>query len=167
MSLGKQIVEDWKCNAHIKSKVILLLFRLAHASGCTESKIIKYLTMPYRLFYRLLVDWIFGVDIPWKTQLGRRVVLYHSFGLVINEGAIIGNDCILRHGVTIGNKITQSGESKAPRISDGVEFGAGAIVIGDIDIGSNVVIGAASVVTKSIESFSVVVGNPSRILRHK
>lgn len=164
MNVFKIIMEDLAVNEHAKSKFILIYFRLAHASLNTHP-IIRKLLMPLRVSYRVIVDWFMAVDIPCKTRIGRRPILYHSHALVINEGAIIGDDCILRHCVTIGNKMTGEGDSLAPRIGNGVEFGAGAVVIGDINIGNYVKIGALSVVTKSIEANTIVVGNPARPLR--
>ena len=76
------------------------------------------------------------------------------------KGRLLGDDCILRHCVIIGNKMTSEGDSLAPRIGNGVEFGAGAMVIGDY-----VKIGALSVVTKSIDANTIVVGNPARPLK--
>jgi putative colanic acid biosynthesis acetyltransferase WcaB len=161
------IREDWRSNPHIKSKFVLALFRLAHASYMTRSRIIRKLTAPYRLLYRLIVDWTLGIDIPCKVVLGRRAVFYHSIGIVINEGVKIGDDCIFRHGVTIGNKLVGDVESAPPTIGNGVEFGVGAIVIGDISVGDRATIGAAAVVTRSVAPRAIVVGNPAReIARH-
>lgn len=163
MKVFQIIREDLKVNSHAKSKFILIYFRLAHASLNTHP-IIRKVSAPFRLLYRVVVDWFMAVDIPCKTQIGRRLQLYHSHALVINEGAIIGDDCILRHCVTIGNKMTANGDTLAPRIGNNVEFGAGAIVIGDIKIGDNVKIGALSVVTRSVDANTIVVGNPARPL---
>lgn len=105
-----------------------------------------------------------GIDIPVKTKIGRRTVIFHGFGIVINESAIVGDDCIIRHGVTIGNKLTSQGESGSPRIGNMVQLGAGAIILGDIAIGDGAIVGAGAVVTKSVGPGLVVVGNPSRVL---
>ena len=166
MNVFQIIHEDLKVNSHAKSKFILVYFRLAHASLNTHP-IIRALLMPFRLSYRVIVDWFMAVDIPCKTKIGRRPILYHSHALVINEGAVIGDDCILRHCVTIGNKVTDNGDSLAPRIGNGVEFGAGSAIIGDIMIGDDVTIGALSMVTKSIPSGEIVVGNPAKRLHRK
>ncbi|WP_422925757.1 serine O-acetyltransferase [Singulisphaera sp. PoT] len=161
------IKEDWGCNSHAKSKFVLAFYRLAHANGMSRSKVVRTAGIPFRLAYRVMVDWFMGIDIPWKTRIGRRLVLYHSMGLVVNEAATLGDDCILRHSVTIGNKLKPNGETASPRIGNRVEFGAGSILLGDITVGDGAVIGAGSVVTKSVRSGSVVVGNPCREISHK
>jgi putative colanic acid biosynthesis acetyltransferase WcaB len=155
------IKDDWRCNQHSKSRFALVLFRLAHASY-HQGRFLRALTTPYRILYRLIVDWVMGIDIPCKVTIGRGVVLYHSLGIVINEHATIGDGCMLRQGVTIGNKLGGDGESAAPTIGNRVEFGAGAIVIGNITVGDNAVIGAGAVVTHDVAPGSVVVGNPAR-----
>lgn len=156
------IVEDFRSNSHLKSKFILLLYRVAHLSGVSSSRIIYHSFLPYRFAYRLIVDWILGVDIPWKVSLGRQTILFHSCALVINESVKLGNGCILRHSVTIGNKLSPSGETLSPRVGDRVEFGAGCIVIGDVSIGDDAVIGAGAVVTKNVPPGAIMVGNPAR-----
>jgi putative colanic acid biosynthesis acetyltransferase WcaB len=163
MSLLSDIQEDLRVNSHIKSKVILIMFRISNRTY--EFPVyLKPVGLVVRFAYRFIVDWVMGVDIPCATRIGKRLTIYHGFGLVINEAAIIGNDCVLRHGVTIGNKIVGGVESGAPSIQDCVEFGAGAVVIGAVNIGCGSVIGANTVVTKSLEPNSIVVGSPSRLL---
>lgn len=164
MNVFQLISEDLKVNSHAKSKFILIFFRLSHASLNTPP-VIRKLLMPFRILYRIIVDWFMAVDIPCKTKIGRRLQLYHSHALVINEAAIIGDDCILRHCVTIGNKMTEHGDSLASCIGNKVEFGAGAVVIGDVDVGDNAKIGALAVVTRSVEKDAIMVGNPARSLK--
>lgn len=164
-SIFSLIAEDIKCNPHAKSKFVLAFYRIAFATGASSSPIVRRLTIPVRVFYRIIVDWFMGIDLPTKVQIGRRPIFYHSTALVINEGVVIGDDCILRHSVTIGNKLTKDGESAAPSIGNRVEFGAGAIVLGAINIGDDAKIGAGSVVTKSVSPMSIMVGNPARDIR--
>lgn len=165
LSVISLIIEDFKSNSHAKSKFVLMFYRFAYASGASSSRVVRALTMPVRISYRIIVDWLMGVDIPTKVRIGRRPVLYHSTALVVNEAVVIGDDCILRHSVTIGNKITKDGESAAPVIGNRVEFGAGAIVLGPVTIGDDAKIGAGSVVTKNVSPGAIVVGNPGRDMR--
>lgn len=165
ISVVSLILEDIKCNTHVKSKFILSFYRLAFASRASNSKLIRVATIPFRLAYRIVVDWIMGVDIPTKVQVGRRLVLYHSMALVINESVVIGDDCVLRHSVTIGNKMTENGESRPPIIGNRVEIGAGAVILGDVTIGDDSKIGAGTIITKSVKPNSIMVGNPGRDIR--
>lgn len=103
-----------------------------------------------------------GVEIPYKTKIGSGLKIYHGFNIVINPHAVIGRNCTLRHGVTIGNKL---GNDDCPEVGDNVSIGAGSILIGSIRVGDNVIIGAGSVVTKDIPGCSVVAGNPARLIR--
>jgi putative colanic acid biosynthesis acetyltransferase WcaB len=161
-SIVSIIKDDWRCNPHMKSRFVLALFRIANASYNDRRRFTRALMAPYRLFYRLIVDWGMGIDIPCRVTIGREVVLYHSIGIVINERVTIGDGCIIRHGVTIGNKLENDGESDPPTIGQRVEFGAGAILIGSISIGDDAIIGAGAVVTHDVAPGSVVVGNPAR-----
>lgn len=165
ISVFSLIAEDMKCNTHAKSKFVLAFYRIAFACGASSSRMVRLTTAPIRLLYRIVIDWVMGVDIPTKVIIGRRCVLYHSTALVINEAVVIGDDCVLRHSVTIGNKMTDVGESASPLIGNGVEIGAGAIILGPITIGDGAKIGAGSVVTRSVDSNVVVVGNPARVIR--
>ncbi|HEY2023279.1 serine O-acetyltransferase [Paraburkholderia sp.] len=156
------IIEDWRCNPHCKSRFVLALFRVAHASYYDSRRFTRALTAPYRLLYRFIADWVMGIDIPCQVTLGRSVVLYHCVGIVINDRVTIGDGCTIRHGVTIGNKLGEDGESAPPTVGQRVEFGAGAIVIGAISIGDDAKVGAGAVVTRNVAQGAVVVGNPAR-----
>jgi serine O-acetyltransferase len=101
-------------------------------------------------------------------ELGRKKTkLPHPIGIVIGEYVKIGKQCIIYQNVTIGAK-SQSGaiNKKYPQIGDNVYIGTHAVIIGDIKIGNNVVIGAATFVNKDIPDNTVVVGNPFRIINY-
>lgn len=99
-----------------------------------------------------------GVEIHPGAQLGRRLVIDHGMGVVIGETAIVGDDCVIFHGVTLGG--TKFDDVKRhPTIGNNVLIGTGAKILGPITIGNNVRIGANSVITKPIADNLVVVGN--------
>ncbi|MBC3787415.1 serine acetyltransferase [Spirosoma utsteinense] len=163
MKFFKFIYQDQVSN-HLnpKGKTVMLLFRIANYTSINRTA--KYLLYPYLFFYRGLVEWIFGIEIPYQTSIGEGLTLYHGQALVINAGTIIGRNCIIRHCTTIGNNGRVEG---SPHIGDNVEIGSNVCIIGPITIGDNVVIGAGCVLTKSIPSNSIVVGNPARIIQQK
>jgi serine acetyltransferase len=150
---------DWRANNDSKARFVLTGFRLAHAVQSNPS-----VPAPVRLgvvaMYKLATEWVLGIELPPRTTVGGGLRLYHGVGTVIHERTVIGRNVIMRHGVTLGHARPGGG---CPVVGDGVEFGAGAIVIGDIRIGANAVIGAGAVVTHDVPANSVAVGNPARI----
>ena len=161
------IFQDLKNNPkNIKAKIVLVLFRLAQL--CRKSpKPIFILSIPYLIFYRIFVEWFLCVELPWSTKVGKGLCLFHGQSLVVNDGTIIGENCTLRHCTTIGNKQLPDGSfSKAPIIEDNVDIGSNVVILGSITIGEGSVIGAGSVVVKDIEPYSLVVGNPARVIKN-
>jgi putative colanic acid biosynthesis acetyltransferase WcaB len=167
MNFFAYLFQDWKANrGNVKARLVLLMFRLVGAiNKYTLTKIIFF---PYLVFYRVNVEWVLGIELPRKLLAGRNLVFYHGQGLVVNYKTIIGDNCVLRNGVTIGHKKLADGTlSKCPRIGNNVDIGANVCIIGDITIGNNVTIGAGAVVVKDIPDNSIAVGNPARILENK
>lgn len=102
-----------------------------------------------------------GVEIHPGASLGRRFVIDHGMGVVIGETAVVGNDVYIYHQVTLGG--TASVRAKRhPTIGDNVIIGAGAKVLGDIDIGEGARVGANAVVIASVPAGTTVVGIPAR-----
>lgn len=127
-----------------------------------------FLRKPLSLIYKFLkitVQILTGIDIPCETRIGRRLVIEHFGGIVVSGDTVIGDDVVLRHGVTIGLKHT--GNPGAPIIGNRVDIGAGAKILGAIRIGDGAVIGANAVVLKDVPPGALAVGIPARIkLRH-
>lgn len=139
-----------------KSTFIISFFRISNFFS--KNFFLKILGFPFRLLYRILIRWILSVDIPDTTDIGDNLVIYHGFGLVVHEDAVIGNNVVLRHCTTIGNRNQGGGY---PIIQDNVNIGANVVIIGSIIIGCNSIIGAGSVVLKDVEQNSVYAGNPA------
>lgn len=113
--------------------------------------------------YHFWLRTVYACDIMPQTEIGDNTRFAHNgLGVVINQDAIIGNNCIIGKGVVIGGR---SGISVVPRIGNNVEIGANAIVIGPIVIGDGSQIGAGSVVVHDVEPYSVVVGNPAKVIK--
>ena len=111
-----------------------------------------------------LVRFLTGVEIHPGATIGRRFFIDHGMGVVIGETAVVGDDVMLYHGVTLGGKAARGvgrGAKRHPTLEDGVTVGAGAKVLGDVTIGAWSAIGANAVVTKDAPPHSLVVGIPA------
>ena len=126
------------------------------------------LRKPLSLLYKAMrtgCQMLTGVELPCETRVGRRLRIEHFGGIVVSGDAVIGDDVVLRHGVTIGLKHT--GPRGAPRIGPRVDIGAGAKILGAITIGDDAVIGANAVVLRDVPSGALAVGIPARIRPRK
>ena len=104
-----------------------------------------------------------GIEIHPGAKIGKGVFIDHGMGVVIGETSEIGNRCLLYQGVTLGGTGKDHGK-RHPTLEENVVVGAGAKVLGAINVGSNTRIGAGSVVLKNVEANSTVVGIPGRIV---
>ena len=104
-----------------------------------------------------------GVEIHPGARLGCGIFIDHGMGVVIGETAIVGDYCLIYQGVTLGGTGKQSGK-RHPTLANNVVVGAGAKVLGNIQIGENVRIGAGSVVLRDVPSDCTVVGIPGRVI---
>jgi serine O-acetyltransferase len=126
----------------------------------------KAVRAPFSLTYRWLYRRIrrtYGIEVEYCTKLGRRVVIDHQSGIVINGYSEIGDDCRLRQNVTIGIK-TLDDPDGAPKLGRRVDIGAGAVVLGRIEVGDDAQIGANAVVLRDVPAGALAVGVPARII---
>jgi|GEM_PF-299462 len=117
-------------------------------------------------FARWLAQWTrnrTGVEIHPGAQIGKRLFIDHGSGVVIGETAIVGDDCTIYQGVTLGGTGNETGK-RHPTIGNNVMIGAGAKILGNITIGNNCKIGGGSVVLKDIPDNCTVVGIPGHIV---
>lgn len=105
-----------------------------------------------------------GIEIHPAAQIGRRFFIDHGMGVVIGETTVIGDDVTLYQAVTLGGTGKEKGK-RHPTIEDGVTIGAGAKILGNVVIGHQSLIGAGSVVLRSIPPKATVVGIPGRVVR--
>lgn len=110
--------------------------------------------------------WLTGIEIHPGATIGRRVFIDHGMGVVIGETAVIGDDCTLYHGVTLGGTSWNKGK-RHPTLENGVVIGAGAKVLGPITIGAGAKIGSNAVVVKDVPANATAVGIPARILEEE
>jgi putative colanic acid biosynthesis acetyltransferase WcaB len=163
-ALREQVLQDWAVNeGRPIERLILAWWRLgqhAHARWGQPGRFL--VTIPYTLVSTLL----FSMELPVRATVGPRLRLFHKHALVIHPAAVLGADCHLRQCVTIGAKVSRDGRVvEVARVGDGVDFGAGSTVIGDIEVGDHARLGALAIVTKSVPAWAVVVGNPARVVR--
>jgi serine O-acetyltransferase len=107
--------------------------------------------------------WATGIEIHPGATIGRRVFIDHGMGIVIGETAVIGDDCTLYHGVTLGGTSWRKGK-RHPTLGRGVVIGAGAKVLGPIEIGDGAKIGSNAVVVRDVPADATAVGIPARIV---
>ena len=107
--------------------------------------------------------WATGIEIHPGATIGRRVFIDHGMGIVIGETAVIGEDCTLYHGVTLGGTSWNKGK-RHPTLGRGVVIGAGAKVLGPIDVGDEAKIGSNAVVVREVPAGATAVGIPARIV---
>lgn len=99
-------------------------------------------------------------DIPSHTIIGGGFVIPHTWGVVINSNAIIGENCTILSGVVIGKN-----ETGCPKIGNNVYIGAGALLIGNIKIGNNAIIGAGAIVTHDVPDDATVVCESAKVIK--
>lgn len=104
-----------------------------------------------------------GIEIHPGAVMGQGIFIDHGMGVVIGETAIVGNYSLIYQGVTLGGTGKESGK-RHPTVGENVVVGAGAKVLGNLQIGNNVRIGAGSVVLRDVPSNCTVVGIPGRII---
>ncbi len=104
-----------------------------------------------------------GIEIHPGATIGRRVFIDHGMGVVIGETAEIGDDCTLYHGVTLGGVSWNKGK-RHPTLGKGVVVGAGAKILGPLEIGDGAKVGSNSVVVKAVPAGATVVGIPARLV---
>lgn len=102
-----------------------------------------------------------GVEIHPGAVIGRRLFIDHGMGVVIGETAVVGDDVMIYHGVTLGGS-TSRRERRHPTVGDRVTIGTGAVVLGAITIGADSVIGAQAVVVRDAPRNSVITGIPAK-----
>ncbi len=114
-------------------------------------------------FISHIARWMTGIEIHPGATIGRRVFIDHGMGVVIGETAVIGDDCTLYHGVTLGGTSWNKGK-RHPTLEANVVVGAGAKILGPITVGAGAKIGSNAVVVKDVPSGATAVGIPARIV---
>jgi len=115
-------------------------------------------TQPLRFLIERCIEITTGISIPAEAQIGQGLRIHHFGGIIVHSKAVVGEGCTLYHGVTLGDL---GGWGGAPRIGNHVLIGAGAKVLGQVDVGDYCRIGANAVVLTSVPAGCTVVGVPA------
>lgn len=129
---------------------IVFWYRIAHYLYQIRFTFISLMIMSF-------VKFRYSVDIHPKAKLGKNVFIDHALGTVIGETAIIGNNCVIYHNVTLGS-VVNTKSKRHPTIGNNVMIGTGAVILGNITIGDNVKIGANATILKDVPSNTTIVG---------
>jgi len=169
LGLWQQIQEDW--DAHGRDWTLPGFRAVAvHRFGVWRMTIQpKLLRAPFSILYRALyrkIRNVYGIELPYTVKLGRRVIIEHQGAIVIHGSCFIGDDSIIRQGVTLGNRYMDR-QFEAPKLGDRVNVGAGAKILGNVTIGHDANIGANAVVLSDIPPGRTAVGIPAKILKFK
>jgi serine O-acetyltransferase len=122
----------------------------------------RALRLPFSFVYRglkVLSQIMTGIELPAETKVGHRFLIEHFGGIIISGDAVFGDDCIIRNNVTVG--LRRTGVQGAPHIGDRVDVGVGAVLLGPINIGNDVSIGANAVVLVDVPDNCIAVGVPA------
>jgi len=136
----------------------VVMHRWAHACWRVN---FKWLGRFISYFARILT----GIEIHPGATIGRRVFIDHGFGVVIGETAVVGDDCTIYQGVTLGGTTLVAGTKRHPTLERGVIVGAGAQVLGAFTVGEYAKVGSNAVVVKPVPAGATAVGNPAHIVR--
>jgi serine O-acetyltransferase len=139
----------------------LLIYRFGHARFIIKN---KWVRAPWTIVYIILhklCEIFLGINIGDSAKIGRRFNIEHNGCICIHGCAVIGDDCMVRQGVTLGN-IGTDDPLGAPTIGNNVKIGAGAKILGRVSVGNNVTVGANAVVINDVPDDVVVFGIPAR-----
>lgn len=134
----------------------LTAYRIAHYLWNNDRRDIA-------MYLQSSISQIFGVDIHPAARIGSAVLLDHATGIVIGETAVVEDNVSMLHEVTLGGTGKERG-NRHPKVRQGVLIGAGAKLLGDIEVGEFAKIGAGSVVLEDVPAHTTVVGVPARVI---
>jgi serine O-acetyltransferase len=171
IGLVKMILEDIRCALHRDPAArnwFEVLFNYSGLHAIWAYRVTHFLWQ-HKIFFlaRWLAQvarWLTGVEIHPGAVIGRRFFIDHGMGVVIGETSEIGEDVTFYHGVTLGGVSLEKGK-RHPTLGNKVVVGAGAKILGAINIGSGSRVGANAVVVRPVPPESVVVGIPGQVIK--
>ena len=166
LGLSAQIKEDWIAHGRDWTKPgfrAVAVHRFGNWRMRIASKLVR---APFSLLYRMMFRRVrncYGIELPYSAIVGRRVVIEHQGAIVIHGNSVIGDESIIRQGVTLGNKSLDR-PLDAPKLGRRVNVGAGAKIVGAVTIGDGASIGANAVVLIDVPENAIAVGIPARVI---
>jgi serine O-acetyltransferase len=165
MTIWEQLREDFDANGRTVTKPGWHAL-IVHRFGAAWTRLPIPLRLPLMLLYRLafwFVRNVYGIELFYTTEVGRRLSLPHGGAIVIHPYTVIGDDCLIRQNVTIGAAVG-SESHEAPKLGNRVSVGAGAAVLGKIQVGDDVRIGPNAVVMMNVPAGATVATPAPRIV---
>jgi len=154
----------WLYGEDSSSKVLRALFSDATLSMCLYRSMIlcnsNYILRPLAFILCKLNAILCGCVIGVNARFGKRFIILHSVGIVVNSAVVAGDDVVLESGVVIGAE-----KGKSPLIGNRVFVGSGAKIIGELKVGNDTLVGANAVVVRDVAEKTVVGGVPAKIIR--
>lgn len=144
---------------------VVLLYPGMHAIWIYRFHHFLWAKLHFKLLARIISQFtrfLTGVEIHPGASIGKRFVIDHGMGVVIGETAIVGDDCLLYHGVTLGGRVSNNNKRRHPKLGNHVIVGANASVLGAITICDYAKIGADAVVLENVSSGSTYVGQSAK-----
>jgi serine O-acetyltransferase len=165
LPLRQLLKEDWE--THDRSATMPGLHALAvhrlqvalDGRGGLPGKVVRRVL---HLVNTLVIRNLYGVEIYQSTIVGRRVRIAHHMGVILGANAVIGDDCLIRQQVTLG-QLTDDDHAQ-PVIGRGVQFGPGSTVAGGVTVGAGAIIGAHALVLKNVPTGATAMVSPARLL---
>jgi serine O-acetyltransferase len=142
----------------------LAVYRLGRYARTRSDLAGKVLRRVHRALF-VLVRNVYGIELHPETVVGRRLHIGHQHGIVIHPNTVFGDDCVLRHNVTVGVGISGKRDDEAPHFGDRVKFGPGAVVLGGVTVGDDVRIGPNTLIMTDVPAGAHVLEKPTRVLR--
>lgn len=161
------IREDWHAHGRDWTKPgfrALAVHRFGTWRAALPSRLLRGMFKPlYNWAFRRCRN-LYGIELPWSAAIGRGVVIEHQGGIVVHGASVIGNRCVIRQNCTLGLRRLDD-LTAAPVLEDGVQLGAGSVLLGRICIGRNALIGANAVVLADVPADAIATGIPARVVR--
>jgi serine O-acetyltransferase len=161
----QQVAEDYEAHGRDWTKPgfqAVAVHRFGRWKKTIKSKMVRAPMTVLADSMRVFVRNFYGIELPFEATIGRRVIFEHQHGIVIHGNTIIGNDCIIRQGVTMGIRSLDD-VTAAPQLGDGVDVGCGAKILGLVKIGGQAKIGANAVVLNHVPPYATAIGVPAKI----